>query len=85
MSAAVELCVHLAFDAEARRWYVAHSDVPGLRLEADDAATLLRRIEEAAPELIALNGGELGERFGAGAGEKVRLTPVFDSAIELAA
>ena len=27
----------------------------------------------------ALNGRELGERFGAGEGEKVRLTPVFDS------
>ena len=79
----IELCVHLAFDAEAGRWHVARSDVPGLRLEADDAATLLRRIEEAAPELIALDGAEIAERFGGGGVAAVR--PVFDSPIELAA
>lgn len=83
MTASIELRVHLAFDAEAKRWYVAASDVPGLRLEAADAAGLLRRIEEAAPELIALNAAEIEARFGSVRG--ARLTPVFDSPIELAA
>ena len=74
-----------AVDAEARRWYVAQSDVSGLRLEAADPATLLRRIEETAPELVELNADEVARRFGMKAGDSVRLTPVFDSPIELAA
>lgn len=81
----IELRVHLAYDAEASRWYVSDSEVPGLRLEADDAATLIRRIEEAAPELIELNAREIGQRFGHRPGGTVRITPVFDSPIELAA
>jgi len=81
----VGLCVHLAFDAQTRRWYVAASDVPGLRLEADDPAALIRRIEQAAPELIELNAEEVSRRFGIRPGDAVRLTPVFDSPIELAA
>ena len=84
-STAIELCVHLAFDGEARRWYIAESDVPGLTLEAADPATLIRNIEEIAPELIELNGAEVSRRFGMKRGDGVRLTPVFDSPIELAA
>lgn len=85
MTASVKLCVHLAFDAEARRWYVADTDVPGLTLEADDPLALLRRIELAAPELIELNADEVARRFGLEPGGRVQLTPVFDSPIELAA
>ncbi|HEV2866389.1 MAG TPA: DUF1902 domain-containing protein [Allosphingosinicella sp.] len=81
----IELSVHLAFDSEARRWFVAKSDVPGLALEADDPSSLLRRIEDAAPELIELNVDEVSQRFGLKPGDRVRLTPVFDSPIELAA
>lgn len=85
MSVPVELRVHLAFDAEARRWYIADSDVPGLALEADDPVALLRRIEQAAPEMIELNAEEVARRFGLQPGGRVQLTPVFDSPIELAA
>lgn len=80
-----ELKVHLAFDADAGRWYVAESDVPGLCLEADDPATLIRSIEQIAPELIELNAEEVSRRFGLKASERARLIPVFDSPIELAA
>jgi hypothetical protein len=56
-----ELNVHLACDEETGRWYIAQSDIPGLRLEADDAFKLMDRIKEAAPELIELNLGEILE------------------------
>jgi hypothetical protein len=81
----IDLSIHLAFDSEARRWYVAETDVPGLCLEADDPASLIRKIEAAAPELIELNGDEVARRFGLKHGDRVRFTPVFDSPIELAA
>ena len=81
----IVLNVHLAFDEKARRWYIADSDVPGLALEAEDPASLIRSIEQIAPELIELNGEEVERRFGLKPGDAVRLTPVFDSPIELAA
>jgi hypothetical protein len=81
----IDLCIHLAFDAEARRWYVAETDVPGLCLEADDPASLIRKIEAAAPEPIELNGEEVERRFGLKRGDRMRLTPVLDSPIEPAA
>ena len=89
-----ELKVHLAFDAEASRWYVAESDIPGLCLEADDPAELIERIQLAAPELIELNNAEivaacqqrLKQKNGHIA-EKARrpfILPVFDSPMKLA-
>lgn len=53
------LNVRIAQDRETGRWYVAESDVPGLRLEDADADLLADRIRVAAPELIALNGKEI--------------------------
>lgn len=92
-----ELQVHLAHDREAAVWYIAKSDIPGLSLEADTPAELLRRIAEAAPELIDLNAGLLAEFVGAksAAGDKqgravkgsrrpISLRPVFDAPLELA-
>jgi hypothetical protein len=56
---AVELEVHLALDKETRLWYVASSDVPGLRLEAESVHELIRQVEDIAPELIDLNREEI--------------------------
>ena len=44
-----------AFDAEARVWYVADSDVPGLSVEASSKKAMLARIRDAVPELLQLN------------------------------
>ncbi|HEX8401916.1 MAG TPA: DUF1902 domain-containing protein [Allosphingosinicella sp.] len=59
MSSRVELEVHIARDEETRCWYVARSDLPGLRLEADSASDLIREIENVAPDLIQLNHDEI--------------------------
>jgi hypothetical protein len=55
----IELKVHLAQDDETRLWYVAQSEVPGLRLEADSVHELIRKVEQAAPELVDLNRAEI--------------------------
>ena len=80
-----ELHIHLAADEATGRWYVADSELPGLRLEAADPARLIRRIIAAAPELLVLNAKEIEARFGMSPGEAVKLTPVFDSPLPLAA
>jgi Domain of unknown function (DUF1902) len=85
MQATTELTIHIAQDDETGRWYVAESELLGLRLEASDPATLIRRIQKAAPELIELNALEIAAQHGFEIGQKIRLTPVFDSPLQLAA
>lgn len=81
----VELKVHLAFDDEAAVWYVRESDVPGLRLEAEDPMELVRRIQENVAELIALNEAEVMTKHARRDRPAVRFTPVFDSSLLAAA
>ena len=81
----IELKVHLAFDDEASVWYVAESDVPGLRLEADDPMDLVRRIQENVAEMIALNEDEVMKNHDRQHRPSVRFTPVFDSSLPAAA
>ena len=83
--AAVDMRVHIAEDDETGRWYIVQSDVPGLRLEADDAVSLIRRIELAAPELAEANASEIERLHGIVPGSSVRIVPVFDSPIQIAA
>jgi len=59
MSDAIQLQVHLAFDSDAKVWYVSKSDIPGLSLEADTPGALVQRVEASAPELIELNLQEI--------------------------
>lgn len=80
-----ELKVHLAVDDETGRWYVASSEVPGLNLDSVDPIRLIRRIMAVAPELIELNAVEVKRLYGIKRGDPVRLTPVFDSPLSLAA
>lgn len=95
----IELKVHLAYDEEADRWFVAESDIPGLRLEAETAAALVERIGNCAQEMIELNATEimeahetvfqgltrrLGARRKTAAGRPVAVRPVFDSPMRLA-
>jgi hypothetical protein len=61
---AIELKVHLAQDAETGLWFVTSSDVPGLRLEADSVHDLIRKVQDAAPELVDLNREEIAARHG---------------------
>jgi len=81
----IELKVHLAFDPEAEVWYVSESDVPGLRLEADDPIELVRRISENVAELIALNAEEVARNHIKRDRRPVRFTPVFDNPLSVPA
>jgi hypothetical protein len=96
MAERTELRVHLDYDDEARVWYVAKSDIPGLSLEAATPSELLSRIVEAAPELIELNTGMIARVVDAGpvgesngrprhpARRPWSVRPVFDAPLELA-
>ncbi|GHC82236.1 DUF1902 domain-containing protein [Novosphingobium pokkalii] len=90
MKNVIELKVHIAEDEESGRWYVAESDIPGLRLEADDALTLIERLREAAPELIEMNKDEiiaahLGEpEAEPWATRRPSIKPIFDTPLSLA-
>lgn len=82
----IELAVHLAFDDEAGVWYVAESDVPGLRLDDTDPHELMRRVDECVPEMIGLNLQEiwrkhLGDFADKHTQERSRfaMKPIFDS------
>lgn len=79
----IELNVHLAYDEEAEVWYVAASDIPGLRLEADNAQHLIDRIQNCAAELIDLNYGELIRTKAPRRKSAVAVRPVFDSPLQL--
>jgi hypothetical protein len=80
----IELNVHLAYDEEAKVWYVAESDIPGLSLEAANPQRLIERIEQCACELIELNQEEIEARFAPKKERTVAVRPVFDSPLQLA-
>jgi Domain of unknown function (DUF1902) len=44
--------IELAYDEEAKVWYVYQSDVPGLRLEADTFEELRERVGAAVADLL---------------------------------
>lgn len=88
----IELSVHLAYDEEAKVWYVAHSEIPGLSLEAESPAVLMERVECAAMELVELNLPKIIADHEAKARRamkpqrqrpSVSFRPVFDSPYEL--
>ena len=93
----IELRVHLDYDDEARVWFVAKSDIPGLVLEANSPTRLVERILEAAPELIELNEALLFENLEQRESEpslpmqevftptprRRLVTPIFDRPLEL--
>ena len=90
MAKAIELQVHLAQDAETGLWYVASSQVPGLRLEAESVHELIRKVADAAPELIDLNRAEIAashDKRLAGpeaARPSVTIRPVIDTPLAIA-
>ena len=79
MSDQAEYQVHIDFDEEAGVWFVAKSDIAGLRLEADNPFRLIERISDAASELIELNA----DRDAAHQRPVMRWKPVFDTSLEL--
>lgn len=50
-----EYTVQLAWDGEARKWYAQNDDIP-LILEDYSLDVLIRRVKQAAPEILELNG-----------------------------
>ena len=47
--------VQLHWDDEAKVWWADSEDIPGLILESDTADELIKRMVNAAPEMIELN------------------------------
>lgn len=50
--------VHVAFDEEARVWYVTHSDVHGLRVEAPQLEQMIERVKDAILDLLDDDGDD---------------------------
>ncbi len=48
--------IHVAWDDEAKAWYVQDSDVPGLCIEAATLERMAERLAEIIPELLEANG-----------------------------
>lgn len=48
--------VHAEWDQEAKVWFVADSDVPGLATEATSLDTLVEKLKVMIPEMLELNG-----------------------------
>lgn len=84
MAKKISLKVHFAHDERADVWYIAASDIPGLRLEAATAQELMERVVRCAPEMIALNQSEIDTKHAPKRKPAVAVTPVFDSPLELA-
>lgn len=90
MAKAIELKVHLAQDGATGIWYIAASEVPGLRLEADSVHELIRKIEDVAPELIDLNREEIaashGKRLAGSEAQRppVTIRPLIDTPLPIA-
>ena len=49
------ILIKIARDEEAGVWYVEHSDVPGLRAEAETADALIARLPGLLTDLIEEN------------------------------
>jgi len=56
MSERREFTVKADWDPEAKVWYVAESDVPGLATEADTIDQLVQKLRVMVPEMLELNG-----------------------------
>jgi predicted RNase H-like HicB family nuclease len=54
--------VFATWDHDAGVWYVRESSVPGLSLEAESVEELVRKLEVAVPELVALNARKTDRR-----------------------
>lgn len=80
----VILKVQFAYDPEAKVWYVAESDVPGLVTEAASVPELIARVEAIAPELLELNAHHLPGAPQQGAREYT-LRQIFDTPVHVAA
>lgn len=48
--------VQVAFDPEARVWYVVESSVPGVRVEAETLEDMFKRVEAALIDLLEDDG-----------------------------
>ncbi|MFZ4539488.1 DUF1902 domain-containing protein [Propionivibrio sp.] len=53
----ITFTIKAEWDEEARVWYVADSNVPGLSTEAPTAEALLEKLKVMLPELLELNDG----------------------------
>lgn len=85
----VELKVHFAQDQETGLWYIAESDIPGLRVEAESADELIRKVSDVAPDLIELNVEEIlashsARRRRNAPKPPLNIRPVFDSPMPVA-
>lgn len=53
--------VRVAWDADAKVWYVADSDVPGLAGEAESVEEMIALLQNRVPEMLEENEVEDGE------------------------
>ena len=59
----MEYNIQFTWDDEAGVWIAESDDIPGLVLESGSLDALIERVRYAAPELLALNGKNRGNRL----------------------
>lgn len=63
MPAMTMIVVKAAFDEEAGVWFVEHSDLPGLNVEAASVEELREKLPAAILDLLEATHGDGGEDF----------------------
>jgi hypothetical protein len=56
-----QFTVRCEWDPDAKVWFVADSNVPGLATEADSEQAMLKKLLTLIPELVNLNEGPDGK------------------------
>lgn len=69
--------VLISFDPDVAKWYVSHTELPGLILEDADPGRLLTRLRGAAGGLLDSRSGDHAAQLGVDIGDQVRILPIF--------
>lgn len=67
----------ISFDPDVSKWYVSHTELPGLILEDSDPGRLLTRLRGAAADLLKARAGDYGADLNIGNDDIVRIVPMY--------
>ena len=68
--------VKLIWDDEAQVWITESPDIPGLFLESESFDMLIKKVNQAAPELLSLNNQYNGPIFVNFEAERITAIPL---------
>ena len=69
--------VLISFDPDVAKWYVSHTELPGLILEDADPGRLLTRLRDAAGNLLRSQSGDHAADLGVDPFDTARIVPIY--------